>query len=105
MPSEAEGRTHVYHLYVVRMANRDAARVALSTKGVSTGLHYPTAIHRTPPFGHLGEAGAFPVSAAWTSEGLSLPMFPELSDQQIRRVAESMAGVVEERRVLARDTA
>lgn len=85
---------HVYHLFVIQVKDQDPGirdRLAgfLSENGVSTGLHYPTPLHLQPCFKHLGhKQGAFPVSERLASYGLSLPMYPQLTDRQISYVCE-----------------
>jgi dTDP-4-amino-4,6-dideoxygalactose transaminase len=87
-PVERAGCRHVYHLYPVRLPNRDAWRTALGEAGVQTGVHYPIPVHLQPAYRDLGyQAGAFPVSETVSHEVLSLPMFPELTVEQIGTVA------------------
>ncbi len=88
LPMNADGRSHVYHLYVVRSTRRDDLRQFLSEKGVQTGIHYPTALPLLPAYAYLGMTEAdIPNAAAAQREILSLPMFPELDDSQIQYVA------------------
>ena len=87
-PVERPGTRHVYHVYVVRLAQRDAWRARLGEAGVQTGVHYPIPVHLQPAYRDLGHAaGDFPVSERAAGEVLSLPIFPELTDQQIATVA------------------
>ena len=87
-PVERAGCRHVYHLYPVRLAQRDAWRAALGEAGVQTGVHYPIPVHLQPAYRDLGyTAGDFPVSEHVAGEVLSLPMFPELTAAQIGTVA------------------
>ena len=87
-PVERAGCRHVYHLYPVRLAQRDAWRAALGEAGVQTGVHYPIPVHLQPAYRDLGyTAGDFPVSEQVAGEVLSLPMFPELTAAQIGTVA------------------
>jgi dTDP-4-amino-4,6-dideoxygalactose transaminase len=80
-----------YHLFVVRVPERDRVRAALGEAGIATGLHYPVPIHLQGAYRHLGHArGDFPHAECWAEEGLSLPMFPELTDGQIDRVCEEL---------------
>ncbi len=94
-PVERPGTRHVYHVYVVRLPQRDAWRARLGEAGVQTGVHYPIPVHLQPAYRDLGHAaGDFPVSERAAAEVLSLPMFPELTDQQIAAVAALLrAGV------------
>jgi dTDP-4-amino-4,6-dideoxygalactose transaminase len=79
---------HVYHLYVVHTRDRAALQKALDAQNISHGIHYPVPVHLQPAFADLGHGrGAFPVSEAAAAEILSLPMFPEITDEQVDRVA------------------
>ena len=90
-PVHAGGR-HVYHLYVVRHADRDSLQAHLTDRGVSTGIHYPTPVHMQPAFADLGySAGDFPHAEAAASEVLSLPMYPELTAADQQTVASAIA--------------
>jgi dTDP-4-amino-4,6-dideoxygalactose transaminase len=83
------GEGHVYHLYVVRHPNRAAVLEALRQAGIGFGLHYPVPIHRSPAYAALGYGpGSFPVAERLADEIVSLPMFAELSEQQVRLVCE-----------------
>lgn len=87
-PRIASGRTHVYHLYVVRVRQRDALREHLSRCGISTMLNYPKALPFYPAYAHLGHAPAeFPNAYANQHEIISIPIFPEISVQEIEFVA------------------
>jgi dTDP-4-amino-4,6-dideoxygalactose transaminase len=87
-PVEREGCRHVYHLFVVRLSDRDKWRARLAEAGVQTGVHYPIPVHLQPAYRDLGHAeGDFPVSERAGTEVLSLPMFPELTPAQIETVA------------------
>jgi dTDP-4-amino-4,6-dideoxygalactose transaminase len=88
LPRERRDVRHVYHLYVVRLQQRDAWRERLNDAGVQTGVHYPIPVHLQPAYRDLGyAAGAFPVCERAAAEVLSLPMFPELTSDQIAQVA------------------
>jgi dTDP-4-amino-4,6-dideoxygalactose transaminase len=90
-PTEAEGRRHVYHVYAVRSPERDLLRDELQKAGVQTGLHYPIPVHLQKAHLDLGyKAGDFPVSEAAANEVLSLPLFPELAEEQVHRVVETL---------------
>jgi len=94
-PAEAEYARHVYHLYVVRVRNRDHILQALANRGISCGIHYPIPLHLQKAYAFLGHRkGAFPVSERYAEEFLSLPMFPELTGQQIDMVAQELRTVV-----------
>jgi dTDP-4-amino-4,6-dideoxygalactose transaminase len=82
----------VWHLYVIRTPKRDALRDHLEKAGVETGVHYPLPLHLQPPFKGLGYArGRFPESERAADEALSLPMYPELGDEGVDRVAAAIA--------------
>lgn len=90
-PNVLEGATHVYHLYVIRVerGSRDELQRFLRERGVHTGVHYPRPLHLTPAFGYLGyRMGDFPVAERYASQILSLPMYPELTREQIEYVVE-----------------
>lgn len=88
LPSERPGTRHVYHVYAIRSMQRDALRRHLDASGIQTGVHYPIPLHLQPVFADLGHVqGDFPVAESLAAEQLSLPMFAELTDAQIREVA------------------
>ena len=92
MPQESSNGYHVYHLFVVRTKKRNELQKFLGEQGVSTGLHYPKPLHLQPAYSDLGYAkGSFPVSEAAAEECLSLPIYAELTDEQVRFVAEKVA--------------
>ena len=87
-PTERPASRHVYHQYVVRVPERDAWRAALTEAGVQTGVHYPIPVHLQPAYADLGySSGDFPIAERAAAEVLSLPMFPEMTDQQIESIA------------------
>jgi dTDP-4-amino-4,6-dideoxygalactose transaminase len=82
---------HVFHVYAIRSANRDRLHQALSDRGVQTGIHYPIPVPFLPAHEDLGYArGAFPHAEAAANEVLSLPMFAELTDAQLERIAREV---------------
>ena len=86
-PMERPGERHVYHVYAVRLAQRDAWRAHLHAMGIQTGVHYPIPVHLQPAYGDLGyKAGDFPVAEALAGEVLSLPLFAEMTDAQLEEV-------------------
>jgi dTDP-4-amino-4,6-dideoxygalactose transaminase len=88
VPEERPGSRHVFHVYAVRLQQRDAWRERLTEAGIGTGVHYPIPIHLQEAYRDLGyAAGDFPVSEAVAGEVLSLPMYPELTDVQIETIA------------------
>jgi len=96
VPQELEGRKHVYHLFVIRVKNRDKIRKGLFDRGIDTGIHYPVPIHLQEAYRFLGyRKGDFPVSENVAEEILSLPMFPELKEEQIKYVCNSLKEVID----------
>ena len=90
-PAECEGCESVFHLYVVRTPDRDEVCKRLHRRGVQAGIHYPCPVHRLPAYEQLASGGrAFPQAEGWAAECLSLPMYPELTDEQIRYVARQL---------------
>jgi dTDP-4-amino-4,6-dideoxygalactose transaminase len=89
---EREGAHDVFHLFPVRVGERDAVRAALSEAGIGTGVHYWPAVHEQPPFRDQAGApkGEFPHAEAWARDELSLPMFPGLDADAVGRVAEEL---------------
>jgi dTDP-4-amino-4,6-dideoxygalactose transaminase len=91
LPEAGEPGRHVYHLFVIRVAQRDALRAALADEGIETGIHYPIALARQPALRHLGyEPSAFPNTEELASEMVSLPMYPELPVEDVQRVAAAI---------------
>ena len=83
---------HVYHLFVVRCAERDALREHLQREGVASAIHYPVPIHRTGAYAALGYGpGSLPVSEALAERICSLPIFPGMTPEELDRVAEAVA--------------
>ncbi len=90
-PQVLPGSHHVYHQYVIRAPKRDALREHLIKQGIGCNVFYPKALHLQPCFADLKyTAGAFPVSEKACEEVLALPVFPELTDSQAQRVADSV---------------
>jgi dTDP-4-amino-4,6-dideoxygalactose transaminase len=87
----APDSTHVYHLFIVRTAERDALRDFLTERGIHTGIHYPVPIHLQEAYAELElTEGAFPNAEALARETLSLPMYPELAEEQIGAVTDAV---------------
>ena len=90
-PATLPDVTHVYHLFMVETADRDGLLHHLKSEGIQTGIHYPVPVHLQPAYADLGyRAGDFPVAERLAARILSLPLYPELKDEQIDRV---VAGV------------
>ena len=90
-PSARPDVRHVYHIYAVRTAHRQAWQEGLQAKGIQSGIHYPFPVHLLPAFTDLGyNAGDFPHAERAANEVLSLPMFPELTPSQSEAVAAAV---------------
>jgi dTDP-4-amino-4,6-dideoxygalactose transaminase len=88
----------VWHLYIIRTRQRDELRNYLSERGISTGVHYPVPIHLQPAYADLGyRAGDFPASELAAEQMLSLPMYAELTDEQIDYVVDAIRSFIDER--------
>ncbi|HVZ65812.1 MAG TPA: DegT/DnrJ/EryC1/StrS family aminotransferase [Lacunisphaera sp.] len=91
LPREAPGCESVYHLYVVRHPARDRLKEHLEQCGVGSALHYPVPLHLQKCFASFGhQPGDFPVAERAAAECLSLPIYPELTDEQVEHVAASI---------------
>lgn len=91
LPTTAEGATHVYHLYVVRTARREALQQHLTAQGIGTLIHYPVPPHRQQAYAHLNmPAGAFPIAEEIASTALSLPMWPGMTEEHVAAVAAAV---------------
>jgi len=92
-PPVADGRSHVFHLYVIRTRQRDALRAYLAERGIETVLNYPKALPFYPAYAHLHHTERdFPVAARHQNEVLSLPMYPELTEEQVSSVVSQVSG-------------
>jgi dTDP-4-amino-4,6-dideoxygalactose transaminase len=90
-PAVGENQLHVYHIYAVRVQDRDGVLERMAERGVNCAVHYPVPIHLQRAYGFLGlRPGSFPVAERCAHELLSLPMYPELSPEQIRFVVETL---------------
>jgi dTDP-4-amino-4,6-dideoxygalactose transaminase len=88
LPGVAMNRTHIFHLYVIEADNRRHVQELLSARGIATGIHYPIPIHMQEACKELGyRYGDFPATEAACNRILSLPMYPELSEEQLEHVA------------------
>ena len=88
LPVEASYGKHVYHVFAIRAVNRDSLIEHMEASGVHCSIHYPLPIHLQEAYTILGlKKGAFPVSERCAEGFISLPMFPELKDDQIERVS------------------
>lgn len=91
VPFEADYGKHVYHIYAIRANNRDKLISDLKEQGITCGIHYPVPLHLQEAYQDLGyKQGDFPVAEKCAREFVSLPMFPELSQESIHYVAEKI---------------
>ncbi|HEY9828235.1 MAG TPA: DegT/DnrJ/EryC1/StrS family aminotransferase [Stenomitos sp.] len=91
---EPPGYRHVYHLYVIRSKNRDALQAHLKEHGIGTAIHYPIPVHLQPFYNKNGDMqGRFPVAERVCNEILSLPMYPELTEEQVEIVAAEVMNI------------
>jgi dTDP-4-amino-4,6-dideoxygalactose transaminase len=100
-PTEIADNQHVYHLYVIRVSNRDQLQSYLKEQGVFTGIHYPVPIHLQQAVANLRYTkGSLPVTERITSEILSLPMYAELTDDQIGYVVSNIKEFISKQEAL-----
>lgn len=95
LPEPVAGNTDVWHLYVVRVDQRDRVLQELNQAGVGAGIHYPQPLHLTGAYAHLGlGSGAFPVAERAAARILSLPMYPHLTAEQQAFVAHHLEAAI-----------
>jgi dTDP-4-amino-4,6-dideoxygalactose transaminase len=96
-PLAAAGVTHVYHQYVVRHRHRDGLRARLKAMGVGTNIHYPMPVHLQPAYAGRVQLGpkACKATESLSAEILSLPMFPELPEEQVRKVVQAIHSCIQ----------
>lgn len=86
---------HVYHIYAIQVDHRDQVRAALNNMGIATGIHYPLPLHQQPAYIQLGYSpDDFPVSKGLGPKLLSLPMFAEITKEQIEYVCTSLINII-----------
>lgn len=96
-PVVVDGNQHVWHLYVIRVMDRDEVLQSLNRRGVGAGVHYPTPLHLHGALQYLGYShGDFPVAERLAGEILSLPIFPGITLEEQEYVAESLALALED---------
>jgi dTDP-4-amino-4,6-dideoxygalactose transaminase len=87
LPTAVENATHVWHLYVVECDERDGLAAHLRANGIQTSVNYPRALHQLPCYAHMGHAPEdFPVAQRLAARGLALPMFAEMTTEQVAKV-------------------
>ncbi|HII15270.1 MAG TPA: DegT/DnrJ/EryC1/StrS family aminotransferase [Nanoarchaeota archaeon] len=88
-PFELSGNKHAYYMYVIKTKKRDELMKKLKEFGISTGVHYPIPLHLQPAYAYLKlKEGSFPVAEKCAKEIVSLPLFPEMSEEEVKYVAE-----------------
>jgi len=98
-PFESPHNRHVYHIYAVRVRERNQILQAMADRGISCAIHYPVPVHLQEAYRFLGcDEGSFPVAELCAHEFLSLPMFPELTKEQIQAVASELKSCVSARK-------
>ena len=91
LPFEADYAQHVYHIYAIRVQNRDQLINKLAEQGITCGIHYPVPLHLQEAYQFLGYTeGDFPIAEKCAQEFVSLPMFPELEEESIRYIAKKI---------------
>src|SRR5262249_49252478 len=92
IPRERDGARSAWHLYTIRVAERDALQAHLKAQGIATAVHYPRPIHLQPARAAAGgRTGALPVSEQLSREVLQLPLYPELPLEDVKRIAAAVA--------------
>jgi len=95
LPTQADYARHVYHLYVVRLQDRDRVLQGMADRGISCGIHYPIPVHLQEAYRFLGHGkGSFPVAERCAEEFLSLPMYPELTTTQLEAVVHEFKTLI-----------
>ncbi len=95
LPHVRHATSHVFHLYVCRVQDRDGLRKHLGERNIQSGIHYPVPLHLLPAYSHLGQGeGTFPVAEKMAKEIVSLPISPEITEEQQVRVAKAVAEFV-----------
>ncbi|WP_243373445.1 DegT/DnrJ/EryC1/StrS family aminotransferase [Geotalea sp. SG265] len=89
LPEKLDYARHIYHIFAVRVQNREAFMDALKEQGIASGIHYPVPVHLQGAYKFMGKKrGSFPVAEKCADETVSLPMFPELKEEQIEHTAD-----------------
>ncbi|MFN2471683.1 MAG: DegT/DnrJ/EryC1/StrS family aminotransferase [Gaiellaceae bacterium] len=102
LPEEAEHRRHVYHLFVVQVEDRDRVREALAADGIETRVHYPLPVHRQDAYAELDRPGRLGTSERLAQRIVSLPLYPELREDELERTGEALRRALAGRRSIAR---
>lgn len=95
LPYEAPYAKHVYHLYVIRVKERKAFQEHLRSLGIASGVYYPLPLHHVKPYQHLGyDVGSLPEAERAAQETLAIPIYPEMTENQIEMVASGIKGAL-----------
>lgn len=94
LPADPASGEHVYHLYVIRSAEREMLQQHLRERGIGCDIHYPLPTHQQSVYAAFAPAGGLPATERLAREILSLPMYPELSDDEVRAVALAVREVI-----------
>ncbi|MCK5828567.1 DegT/DnrJ/EryC1/StrS family aminotransferase, partial [Candidatus Bipolaricaulota bacterium] len=97
-PERASGRSHIFHQYTLRVAHgkRDGLKAHLQEQGIGSMIYYPVPLHLQECFSHLGyKEGQLPKSESASHEVLSLPIFPELTDEEQKAVIQAIKAFME----------
>jgi dTDP-4-amino-4,6-dideoxygalactose transaminase len=98
IPFIRENSKHVYHLYVIRVTDRDELKNKLENNNISAGIHYPIPLHLQPAYDYLDyKKGDFPVTEKVSEEILSLPMWPEINTNNLSKINKIIIKFYEER--------
>jgi len=101
LPREMESAHHIYHLYVIWVNNRDRVAQELEQAGISTAVYYPYALHQVPAMEHVGyRTGDYPVAEAAADHCLAIPIFPEMTMEQLDSVVNRLGQITEVKSVL-----
>jgi dTDP-4-amino-4,6-dideoxygalactose transaminase len=93
-PAEMPWARHVYHVYTLRVKERDNLHAVLTDQGIGTGIHYPVPAHLQPAYSDLGYGkGSFPQAEKAAHEVISLPVYPEMTEDQINKVAQALTSI------------
>lgn len=96
IPTAAADRTHVYHLYIIRVKNREVLKESLKERGIASEIYYPQPLHLAAPCRELGwQEGSLPVAEQASRETLALPLYPEMTDEQIEAVIKAVIDLAE----------
>lgn len=96
LPNTAPGNEHVFHLYVIRVPDRDRILTELNANGIGAGIHYPAPIHMLPAYAYLGHPrGSFPMAEKHSQQILSLPLYPGITAAQQEFVAQQLRSSLE----------